>query len=96
MPFEVVTDRELERALLASLLADNSGFDRLCGLEPDDFSDPIWAGLLSAMLDLREDGRAVNFITLRSRCLRIFLACCVMSAFGGKADIRDGGSNVCF
>jgi len=71
MPFEVVTDRELERALLASLLADNSGFDRLCGLEPDDFSDPIWAGLLSAMLDLREDGRAVNFITLRSRCVSV-------------------------
>ncbi len=67
MPFEVVTDCELERALLASLLADNSGFDRLCGIEPDDLSDPIWAGLLSAMLDLREGGGAVNLITLRSR-----------------------------
>ncbi len=67
MNFEVAIDRELECALLASLLADNSGFDRLCGIEPDDLSDPIWAGLLSAMLDLREGGGAVNLITLRSR-----------------------------
>jgi hypothetical protein len=63
---EANTDAELERALLAALLTDNRAFDRLGPLEPEDLADPMHAAALTAMLDLRAEGRAVN-ITLRSR-----------------------------
>ena len=61
------SDPELERALLGALLADNRAFDQLGHLEPDDLFDPMHAAALTAMLDLRSDGRAVNLVTLRSR-----------------------------
>jgi replicative DNA helicase len=64
---EANTDLELERALLAALLTDNRAFDRLGQLEPEDLADPMHAAALTAMLDLRAEGRAVNVITLRSR-----------------------------
>jgi replicative DNA helicase len=64
---EANTDAELERALLAALLTDNSAFDRLGPLEPEALADPMHAAALTAMLDLRAEGRAVNVITLRSR-----------------------------
>jgi replicative DNA helicase len=62
-----LADADLERALLASLLNDNRGFDRLGKLEPDDLADPTHAAVLSAMLDIKGEGRAVNLVTLRSR-----------------------------
>ena len=64
---EELSDPELERALLAALLADNSGFDHLGQLEPDDLADPMHGAVLAAALDLRSENRAVNLITLRSR-----------------------------
>jgi replicative DNA helicase len=64
---DALSDRELEQALLASLLSDNSGFDRLGHLEPDDLTHAVHAAALSAMLDLKEEGRAVTLVTLRSR-----------------------------
>jgi replicative DNA helicase len=67
MKLEPNTDAELERALLGVLLADNRAFDQIGNLEPDDLSDPMHAAALAAMLDLKEEGRAVNAITLRSR-----------------------------
>ena len=60
-------DAELERVLLGVLLADNHAFDQIGQLEPDDLSDPMHAAALTAMLDLRAEGRAVNPVTLRSR-----------------------------
>jgi len=62
-----LADAELERALLASLLADNRGFDRLGQLEADDLADPIHAAVLAAMLDIKGEGRAVSLVTVRSR-----------------------------
>ena len=64
---EALSDHELERTLLAALLADNSGFDRLGQLEPDDLADPMHAAVLTAALDLRSENRAVSVTTLRSR-----------------------------
>jgi len=64
---DALSDPELEQALLASLLSDNGGLDRLGQLEPDDLADPIHAAALSAMLDLKEEGRAVTLVSLRSR-----------------------------
>jgi len=60
-------DLDLERSLLAALLADNRAFDGLGQLEPDDLADPIHASVLTAALDLRSEKRAVNLVTLRSR-----------------------------
>jgi replicative DNA helicase len=92
---DVNTDEELERALLAALLTDNRGFDRLGPLEPEDLSDPMHAAALTAMLDLRVEGRAVNFITLRSRFADVpfgdgsmldYLKAC---GANGAADVGD-------
>jgi replicative DNA helicase len=62
-----IADLELERSLIASLLADNRGFDCIGQLEPDDFFDPTHAAVMTAMLDLRTERRPVNIVTLRSR-----------------------------
>jgi replicative DNA helicase len=62
-----IADLDLERSLIASLLADNGGFDRVGQLEPDDFFDPTHASVLTAALDLHAERRPVNIVTLRSR-----------------------------
>ena len=62
-----IADLELERSLLATLLADNGGFDKIGGPQPDDLFDPIYASVLAAGLDLRAERRPVNLTTLRSR-----------------------------
>jgi replicative DNA helicase len=62
-----VVDIDLERSLIASLLADNGGFDRIGQLEPDDFFDPTHAAVMTAALDLRTERLPVNIVTLRSR-----------------------------
>ena len=48
-----IADLELERSLLATLLADNGGSDKIGGPQPDDLFDPIYASVLAAGLDLR-------------------------------------------
>ena len=78
---EELSDRELERALLAALLADNSGFDRLGQLEPDDLADPMHAAVLTAALDLRSENRAVSPTTLRSRFATV--------PFGDEGSVLD-------
>jgi replicative DNA helicase len=60
-------DLELERGVIASLLADNRGFGRLGQLEPEDFSDPTHAAVFAAALDLRAEAKRVDLVTLRSR-----------------------------
>jgi replicative DNA helicase len=62
-----LTDLDLERALLAAVLADNTGFDRLGKLEPDDLFDATHGAVLAAALDLRAERRPVNIVTLRGR-----------------------------
>jgi replicative DNA helicase len=72
---------DLERNLLAGLLTDNSGFDRLGQLEPEDLSDPMHAEMLAVMLDIRAEGGAVNLVTLRSRF--------VSTPFGDEGTVLD-------
>jgi replicative DNA helicase len=62
-----LSDIALERALLAALLADNAGFDRLGKLEPDDLFDATNSAVLAAALDMRAERRPVNIVTLRGR-----------------------------
>jgi len=64
---EGLSDQDLERSLLAALLADNRDFDHLGALEPDDFANPIYAAVLAAALDMRAEKHVVNLVTLRSR-----------------------------
>jgi replicative DNA helicase len=73
-----LADTALERALLGLLLADNTNFERLGQLEPDDLADPLHASVLATALDLRADHRPVNLTTLRSRFAAV--------------PFRDGGS----
>jgi replicative DNA helicase len=62
-----IADLDLERSVIASLLADNRGFDRIGGLEPDHFFDPTHAAVMAAAFDLRAERRRVDLVTLRSR-----------------------------
>src|SRR5262245_42736743 len=64
---DALCDPQLERTLLAALLADNRGFNGLSQLEPDDLADPVHAAVLTAMLDIKVEGRAVSLTTLRGR-----------------------------
>ena len=58
-----IADLDLERGLIASLLADNSAFEKLGQLQPDDLFDPTHASILSAGLDLRADRRPVTLVS---------------------------------
>lgn len=60
-------DLELERALLAMVIADNALLDDLQPLQPEDLYDHIHGSVLAAALDLRREKRPVNLITLRAR-----------------------------
>ncbi len=60
-------DVGLERALLALVFADNENLDRLGKLKPDDLSDPILAAILGGAMDMREDERPANLVTLKAR-----------------------------
>lgn len=62
-----LTDGELERALLALVFVDNGNLDRLGKLTPDDLTDPILGAILAAALDVYEEGRPVNIVTLKTR-----------------------------
>lgn len=62
-----LTDGELERALIALVLADNSTLDHLGKLTPDDLADPILAATLEAALDLHREKRPVNLVTMKAR-----------------------------
>jgi replicative DNA helicase len=94
-------DVDLERAVLAALLADNRGFDHIGQLEPDDLADPTNAAVLAAMLDLRCENCAANLITLRSRFASVpfddegtvldYLKRCA----GNGADVRDMAVALC-
>jgi replicative DNA helicase len=56
--------KEIERALLAHILADNAVLDALPGLEGHDFAHPMHRELFETMCDLRREGRAINVVTL--------------------------------
>lgn len=60
-------DLDLERALLAMVIADNALLDDLAPLEPEDLYDHTHGSILVAALDLRKEGRPVNLVTLRGR-----------------------------
>ena len=60
-------DLDMERALLALVLADSAALDRLGPLEEDDFADPMNAVVLGAMRELRLDARAVNLVTMQAK-----------------------------
>ena len=52
---EALSDPDLERTLLAALIADNRGFDQIGHLEPDDLSHPMHGAVLTAALDMRAE-----------------------------------------
>lgn len=60
-------DLDMERALLALVLADSAALDRLGKLEDDDFADPMNAVVLGAMRDLRAEARPVNLVTMQAK-----------------------------
>lgn len=60
-------DLDLERALLASVIADNAMLDTVASVEPEMLYDPIHAAILAAAFDLRQAGRPVNLVTLKPR-----------------------------
>lgn len=60
-------DSDLERMLLASIIADNSVLDKIGGLQPEMLFDPTHAAIMAAALDLRKDDRPVNLVTLKPR-----------------------------
>lgn len=57
---------EIERALLALIVADNTVLDRLGVLSEEDFFDDVNRQIFEAARALRSDGRAINLITLKS------------------------------
>jgi replicative DNA helicase len=60
-------DLELERALLAMVIADNAMLDDLAPLQPEDLYDHIHGAVLASALELRKEKRPVNLVTLRAR-----------------------------
>jgi replicative DNA helicase len=60
-------DLDMERALLALVLADNAALDRLGKLDADDFADPMNAVTLEAMRELRLNDRPVNLVTMQAK-----------------------------
>jgi replicative DNA helicase len=60
-------DLDLERTLLAAVIADNAVLDRLQGFEPEMLFDPIHASIFAAMGDLRGEKRPINLVTLKPR-----------------------------
>lgn len=71
-------DLDLERVILASVVADNSVLDKIASLEPDDFYDAVHGALYATMLDLRGEKRPINLVTLKARY--------------GSVPFREGGS----
>lgn len=59
-------DTEMERALIAAVLAENDALDKIGRLTPDDFFDPLNGAIFSAILNLREARRPINLVTLRT------------------------------
>lgn len=59
-------DIELEQAILGACLFKAVNIDRLDGISPDDFFDPIHAALFRAMRDKHRKGEPVDAITLKS------------------------------
>jgi replicative DNA helicase len=59
-------DLDIERALLAVVLADSAALDRLGKLDADDFADPMNAVALEAMRELRNNDRPINLVTLQA------------------------------
>lgn len=59
-------DTEMERALIATVLADNASLDKIGRLAPDDFHDPLNGAIFAAILTLRDARRPINLVTLRS------------------------------
>lgn len=60
-------DLDLERTLLAAIIADNVVADKLYGLEPEMLFDPIHAAIMAAIMDLRQEKRPINLVTLKPR-----------------------------
>lgn len=60
-------DPELERTLLAAIIAENAVLNRLSDFEPEMLYDPIHAAIMVAMFDLRSEKRPINLVTLKPR-----------------------------
>lgn len=60
-----LTDPDLERALIALLLADNQNFDKLGDLQPEDLSDYFLQQALTKAQEIWAAGRPVNLVTLK-------------------------------
>ena len=61
------SDPDLERAIVALLIADNEAFKRVATLRRKDFSDTTLGAIYDAMQDVHGEGRPVNLVTLKSR-----------------------------
>lgn len=60
-------DLDLERSLLSAIIADNALLDKIPQLQPDMLHDPIHANVMKSILDLRQEGRPINLVTLKPR-----------------------------
>ena len=59
-------DIELEQVILGSVIVDNAILDRMGGLTPADFYEPLHQAMFAAMLEQWQTSRAVNVATLRA------------------------------
>ena len=60
-----LSDVGLEKAIIALILADNANLSRLGNLQPEDFTDPMLGAALAEAMNLHNDGRPVNLVTLK-------------------------------
>lgn len=66
LPTVAPSNVDLERALLALIVADNSVMGRIGDLSEDDFFDDVNRQIFETARGLFTDGRAINLITLKS------------------------------
>jgi replicative DNA helicase len=61
------SDLELERTLLAAVIADNAMLDKIPKFQAEMLFDPTHSAIYAAMLDLRDSKRPINLVTLKPR-----------------------------
>lgn len=66
LPTVAPSNVDLERALLALIVADNAVMGRIGDLAEDDFFDDVNRQIFETARGLYADGRAINLITLKS------------------------------
>jgi replicative DNA helicase len=60
-------DLDLERTLLAAIIAENSVLEKIKTFQADMLFDPTHAAIMDAMLNLKDEGRPINLVTLKPR-----------------------------